>query len=317
LYRSSDRIKIRINNKTRLRHSAARTDLAGHQTRRRRRRSRRETTKAVSFAAEPDRQHCISMSRRLGTLTVLDLHIFCQEYGRGFLPYPFRFTKPTPYQYEEELNGYRADLLERFTAGEFDHLRRWLDVALREAEIRVDSMFMNASEVTAALSATRWQEVGFIANQDADDVISVSQVSAYDLGPEIGKRAELSGKPGTYPKATIPSLNIHTRSSQPSSTEPIIADDVTVLDSVPVIPFKELVAGGEIHTDYRPPKQWAPDRTKEFIGWINTADGDYVVQAPYEYATPVTRTQLIDKIDRLIAGDAAEIRELRATQDRT
>jgi hypothetical protein len=254
------------------------------------------------------------MSRKLGTLTVLELHVFCQEYGRGALPYPFRFTKPVPYQYEDELNGYRADLIERFTAGEFDHLRRWLDVQMREAEIRIESMSMDASEVTAALSATRWQELGFIASQDTDDVISVVQLSAYDLGPEIGRLAALSGKPGSHPKVTIPSLNIQTRSKPLSSTGSIIADEVEAVDSV-VIPFEDLVAGGEIYTDYLPPKRWQPDRTKEFIGWLNTAYGDYVVQAPYEFATPVTRKQLIAKIDRLIAADAAEVRELRALED--
>jgi hypothetical protein len=255
------------------------------------------------------------MSRKLGTLTVLELHMFCQEYGRGSLPYPFRFTKPVPYVYEDDLNRFRADLIERFTAGEFDHLRRWLDVQMREAEIRVESMSMNASEVTAALSATRWQDLGFVANQDADDVISVTQLSAYDLGPEIGRRAALSDKPGAHPKVTVPSLNIQTRSQPPpSSTESVIVDEVKAVDSV-VIPFDDLVAGGEIYTDHRPPKGWRPDRTKEFIGWLNTAHGDYVVQAPYEFATPVTRKQLGDKIDRLIAADAAELRELRALED--
>jgi hypothetical protein len=254
------------------------------------------------------------MSRKIGTLTVLELHIFCEEYGRGFLPYPFRFTKPISYEYDDELNAYRANVIKRFTAGEFDHLRRWLDVQMRAAEIRVESMFMNASEVTAAFSATRWRELGFIANQDADDIISVSELSAYDLGTEIGTLAELSGKPGSHPKVTIPSLNVHVRSAQRSSGS-VVIDEVKPVDPVDVIPYHELVAGGEIHTDYRPPRRWAPDRTKEFIGWLNTADGDYVVQAPYEYATPVTRKQLIDKIDRLIAGDAAELRELRDDQD--
>lgn len=254
------------------------------------------------------------MSRKLGTLTVLELHIFCEEYGRGSLPYPFRFTKPSPYRYDDELNRYRADLIERFRAGEFDQLRRWLDVLMREAEIRVESMSMNASEITGALSATRWQELGFIASQDADDVISVTQLSAYDLGPEIGRLAGLSGKPGSHPKVTVPSLGIQRRSQPPSSRGSVIVDEVIAVDSV-VIPFEELVAGGEIYTDHRPPKQWRPDRTKEFIGWLNTVDGDYVVQAPYEFATPVTRKQLIDKIDRLIAADAAELRELRALED--
>ena len=255
------------------------------------------------------------MSRTIGTLTVLDLHLFCQEYGRGFLPYPFRFTKPIAYKYEDDVNRYRRGLIERLTSGEFDHLRRWLAVQMREAEIRVESMFVNAGEITAAFSATRWHELGFIANQDADDVISVSQLSAYDIWSEIGNLAELSGKPGSQPRVAIPSVRVHMRSPQPSSTDSTIIDEVKVVDQVPVIPFEQLVAGGEIHTDYRPPRGWRPDRTKEFVGWVTTTDGDYVVQAPYEYATPVTRKQLIDKIDRLIADDAAQIRELRADQD--
>jgi hypothetical protein len=254
------------------------------------------------------------VSRKLGTLSVLELHIFCEEYGRGALPYPFRFTKPVPYEYEHELSQFRADLIERFTAGQFDRMRRWLDVQLRDAEIRVESMTMNVSEITAALSATRRQDLGFIASQDAEDVISVSQLSAYDLGPEIGRLAALSGKPGSHPKITVPSLSIWTRSRQPSSTGSMIVDEVKAVDSV-VIPFEELVAGGEIYTDHRPPQQWRPDRAKEFVGWLTTVDGDYVVQAPYEFATPVTRKQLIDKIDRLIAADAAELRELRALED--
>jgi hypothetical protein len=255
------------------------------------------------------------MSRKIGTLTVLDLHLFCQEYGRGSLPYPFRFTKPIPYEYEHELNAYRANLIERFTEGEFDHLRRWLDVQLRDAEIHVESMFMNANQITAAFSATRWRELGFVANQDDDDIISVRQLSAYDLGREIGTLAQLSGKPGSRPKVTIPSLNVRVRSAQLSSARSAVIDEVKPVNPVDVIPFEELVAGGEIHSDHRPPKRWAPDRTKEFIGWLSTADGDYLVQAPYEYATPVTRKQLIDKIDRLIAGDAEQIRELRADQE--
>jgi ESAT-6 protein secretion system EspG family protein len=255
------------------------------------------------------------MSRKLGTLTVLELHIFCQEYGRGFLPYPFRFTKPVPYQYEDDLSRFRTELLERFAAGELDHLRRWLDVQIRDAEIRVESMVMNASEVTVALSATRWNDLGFLATQEAEDVISVSQLSAYDLGPEIGRLAALSGTPGSHPKVTVPSLNVQARSRQPAWAGSMIVDEVKVVDPGVAIPFEDLVAGGEIYTDYRPPRRWRPDRTKEFLGWLNTADGDYVVQAPYEYATPVTRKQLIAKIDQLIAADAAEIRELREIDD--
>ncbi len=254
------------------------------------------------------------MSRKIGTLTVLELHIFCEEHGRGSLPYPFRFTNGVPYQYEDELRGFRTDLIERFTAGDFDHLRRWLDVQMRDAEIHIESMSMNACEVIAALSATRWQDLGFIASQDADDVITVTQLSAYDLGLEIGRLAALSGRPGPHPKVTVPSVNIQPRSHRRSSSESIIVDEVRAVDSV-VIPFEELVAGGEIYTDHRPPKRWQPDRTKEFIGWLTTAHGDYVVQAPYEFATPVTRKQLVNKIDRLIAADAAEVRELRDIED--
>lgn len=254
------------------------------------------------------------MSRKIGTLTVLELHVFCREFGRGALPYPFRFTKPIPYEYEHEFSAYRANVLQRLEAGEFDRLRRWLDVQLRKAEIRVESMFMNASEITAAFSATRWQELGFIASQDDDDVVTVSQLSAYDLGKEVGTLADLSGRPGAHPKVMIPSVGVHPRSVQRSSSGSTVIDEVKTADPVEVIPFEDLVAGGKIHTDYRPPKHWRPDRLKDYVGWLNTSDGDYVVQAPYEYATPVTRKQLIDKIDRLIAGDVEQIRELRAEQ---
>ena len=236
------------------------------------------------------------LSRKIGSLTVLELHTFCQEYGRGFLPYPFRFTKPVPYQDVDEMDGHRRNLIERLASGEFDHLRRWLDIQMRKAELRVESMFMNTSEITAAFSATRWQDLGFIANQDSDDIISVSQLSAYDLGREIGTLAQLSGKPGSHPKVTIPSLNVHMRSAQPSSSGSVI-DEVKPVESADVISFDELIAGGEIYTDHRPPRRWAPDRTKDFIGWVNTADGDYVVQAPYEYATPVT-PKAVDRQDR-------------------
>ncbi|WP_099041609.1 ESX secretion-associated protein EspG [Mycobacterium neglectum] len=255
------------------------------------------------------------MTRNLGTLTVLELHTFCQEYGRGALPYPFRFTKPVPYRYEGELRSYRTGLMERFAAGEFAHLRRWLDVQLRDAEIRVESMFMNTREITAAFSATRWHDLGFIANQGADDVISVRQMSAYEIGTEIAKLAALSGVPGSHSKVSVPSLDVRARPTAGSRADSAIFDEMTTVDPLNVISFDELVAGGEIHTDHRPPTQWAPDRTKEFIGWITTADGDYVVQAPYEFATPVTRTQLTRSINRLIAGDVAELRDLRAEQD--
>src|SRR5690606_3365191 len=91
-----------------------------------------------------------------------------------------------------------------------------------------------------------------------------------------------------------------------------IVDEVKTAEAMTILAFEDLIAGGEIHTDHRAPERWGRDRNKEFVAWLNTRYGDYVIQAPYEYATPVTRAQLVDKIDRLIAGDVARIRELRA-----
>lgn len=255
------------------------------------------------------------MSRRIGTLSVLDLHIISAEYGRAFLPYPFRITRSVSFRYEHEMRSYQAQLRESIAAGEFAHLRRWLDVQLRDAEIRIESMFMDTTEVTDAFSATRWQDLGFIARQEADDTISVTQLSAYELGTEIGKLARLAGAPGEYPRVVIPSLNVRPRPEMTEAPESVIFDHVATLDPPTVVTFQELLAGGEIHTDHRPAVDWRPDRTKEFLGWVSTVHGDYIVQSPYEYATPVTRKQLTDRINELIAGDVAAIREQRAELD--
>lgn len=254
------------------------------------------------------------MSRELGGLSVLELQTFSDRYGRAFLPYPFRFVKPIPYEYDDELNRYRAELLERSAAGEFDHLRRWLDVQLRDADIRVECLSVNAKDGgSTMMSATRWRDLGFIAQQDSDDNISVTQVSAYELGVEVAKRTALSGRPGSHRRVVIPSVGIRARDSNRSaSVEPaIFARDED--DGAVRIEPEELVSGGEVQTVFRRAKRWGRDREKEFIGWVRTTTGDYVVQSPYEFATPTTRTQLAERIDRLISADVMRIREARET----
>jgi hypothetical protein len=255
------------------------------------------------------------MSRVLGSLTILELHVLSEEFGQGFMPYPFRFTVPVEHTYEHEMRRYRAELRERLAAGEFDHLRRWIDVVLRDAEIRVDSMVTTRSAVTAAVSATRWQELGFVAVQDDADRVTVTQVSAYDLGAAVGKLAALGGRPGVLPRVAVPSVRVRARPDASPSDETVVVDQSRGSDPLPVIPHAKLIAGGRIYVDHRPPTSWAPDRSREFVGWLSTAHGDYVVPAPYEFAVPVTREQLIARIDRLIAGNVARVRDLRATQD--
>jgi hypothetical protein len=255
------------------------------------------------------------MSRNLGTVSILELQALAAHIGRAVLPYPFRFTKPVAQSYEHEMREYRNEIRDRVTAGEFAHLRRWLDVALRDAEIRVDSMVTTATDVVAAVSATRWQELGFVAVQDNDDNVTVHQVSAYEIGAEVAKLARLGGKPGVHPRVEIPSVRVHTRRSASIATGTVVVDGVKAADPLPVIPFEKLVAGGRIHVDHRTTAAWSPDRSKEFIAWVNTADGDYVVQPPYEFAKPVTRNELAAGIDRLIAAEAARLREKRTLED--
>jgi hypothetical protein len=251
------------------------------------------------------------MSRRLASVTVLELHVFSQRWGRAFMPYPFRFTRPIPYESDAELSAHRAEVVEGLAGGRYDALRRWFDVQLRDAEIRVEGSFTTADgTASAGISATRWQDVGFVARQDDDDVITVEQVSAYELGAEVAKLADLSGKPGAHDRVTVPDIGIHRRAATRPVDATAVVDPVAEPEPTRLAP-ESLLAGGEIQSAYLPAKRWGRDRSKSFIGWLRTRSGDYVVGEPYEYATPVTRSQLTERVDRLIAADVAAIRALR------
>jgi len=252
------------------------------------------------------------MNRQIGTISVLDLETLTHHYGRKFLSYPFRHLEPLPYVYEQDLQRYRRQLLGEFDDGRFRHLEKWLDVQLREHDIRVECLNVTAKTGSSlAVSATRRQDIVFIATQGDDDTISVRQVSPYELGAEVAKLAQLTGRPGTSPVVTVPSVRVHDRASTRTLGSANILDRVTVADPPIVVPSDELLAGGEVQTHYRPASRWGRDRTKPFIGWIATKQGDYIVREPYETASPVTRKRLAESIDRLIAADVVQVRARR------
>lgn len=251
------------------------------------------------------------MNRQVGTISVLDFETLTHHRGGKFLPYPFRYLEPLPYVYEHELDRYRSQFLEKYNDGELRSLEPWLDVQLWEHEIRVECLNVTKNDSSLAISATRRHDLGFIATQGDSDVISVRQVSPYELGAEVAKLAGLAGRPGPHPRVTVPSVGVHERMAAKTAGEAHVLDRVRPDIPPVVIPPEDLLAGGEVQTHHRPASRWGRDRTKPFIGWIASRQGDYLVRDPYESAVPATRKSLAETIDRLIAADVAEIRMRR------
>lgn len=258
------------------------------------------------------------MPKIIGTLSVLELDTLSKHYGRDFLPYPFRFTRSIPYESADDVRVFRASVLDGFKSGKFDHLRRWLDVQLRDADLRIECMYVYADgKPSVDVSATRWNDIGYIARQDDHDVIFFKQKTAYDIGPEVVKLVDMTGRPGALGTITVPSIGItapvSSRPREDDSDVPIKANVFSTSEPAhKLVPYTDLLAGGEIYTAWRPARQWGRDRVKGPIGWIATRHGDYMVEQPHEYATPVTRQQLLEKVNRSISKEIADLKSQRS-----
>lgn len=253
------------------------------------------------------------MTTTLGTVNVAELQAISQHMGSARLPYPFTPRTPSKYLYEHDLVAFRRDVLQRLDDGAFDHLRQWIDVQMCDADLRIECVFVRDTTPTLQnVCATRKRETGFIAVQDSEDVITVSELSAYELGSALAAMANMAEKPGRHERVTIPELNIRGR-PRPPARAGVILDQVSAdVDTTVEIAPDQLVAGAEIQSTFGRRNRWGRDIDKDFVGWIATTTGDYVVQSPFEFAVPVTRKQLGQRIDRMIAADVARIRALRA-----
>lgn len=244
---------------------------------------------------------------RVGTIDLLDLKVIGESQGRDGLPFPFAQDQPGRFTDYDAYLGYARTVPDRFNHGDLGVFRKWFSTYLA-ADIRVECRVQRfgATERVSRILAHRQDQAGFLAVQQADqDVIDVYGLAPYDLGAAIAGTVELTG-PGRHPQIVIPEYT-------PQATRddgPVAARGA----SAPVkVSSRQVSVYATVQSHWRPARNWGLDPDKDTAVWVRiTDDGDYLYTPDYRRAVPVTRPALSERIDRLIAGDVARVREARA-----
>ncbi len=251
--------------------------------------------------------------RTVGSISLLDLDIISQFYGRDFLPFPFMFTQPSRFSRRDEYAAYAREVPERFNNGDLAIFQQCAG-AYTGGDIRVECHVQHIPADTPSIRvvAVRIDQTGFLAKQRPDeDVIDIYELSPYLLGQAVADSVVLE-KPGRRPVIIVPEYAAAPKGAGTS-------EDLTIhrpIDGAPdviEVPRADMTALGRIQTHWRPTRRWGIDPGKKFAVWIRVKnDGEYLYKPDLTEATPMTRPILADRIDRLISEDVKALRQFRA-----
>jgi hypothetical protein len=248
----------------------------------------------------------------VGTIDLIDLDIVSRFYGRDFLPFPFQLTKFT--DFTGDYDQRERVVLDRFHNGDLRGIQDWAATYVR-ADVRVEA-HVNALTSDAAdvrVVAHRYGEQGYFAHQRRDgDVIEISSLSAYDLGPAVAAAMELS-RPGRDASIVIPEYSAKGRQSPSEDDEAFSVRESTGRDDAVVKRARhEVTAIATVQSHWRPTRRWGVDRNKSAVVWVRLAgDGDYAYLPDFSAAQPLTKATLVERVNRLIAEDVATVRQFR------
>lgn len=245
------------------------------------------------------------LDEHIGAIDVADLARLCDIQGYEWLPYPFTPTG---------LPGLPG-------TGDLSVFRPWLD-AYAGADIWLECRVLHSCDTVAdtRISAVRADEAGFCAVQRTDaDVIDVYRLSAYDLGSAVSASVTLAG-PGRLPRITVPKyVDYFVRPHEQDGDDYpfLVLEQVTARTSdagATSVPNAQVAALGTVQSRCSPAPHWGMDWDSELVVWVQIEDdGDHVYQSDFDHAVPVTRSQLVRRIDRLIAADVAALRRRRGS----
>jgi hypothetical protein len=253
---------------------------------------------------------------QVGSIDLLDLLVIGEFQGCEGLPFPFMFTQPGRFATENAASAYAISVPDRFKHGDLSVFRACAE-AYMHADIRVEChvQYLPPDTPSARVMAYRTGGSGYFTTQRPDaDVVDVYTVSPYDLGAAISDAVRLAG-PGRHPKIVIPKFaprpladfdtDAHDSGAFAIRDEVVPSAEVTV-------PATDVSAYATVQTHWRPTRRWGLDRGKPFLRWVRVNDdGDYIYAADHTCATPMTKSALTAEIDRLIAHDIADVRDLR------
>lgn len=243
----------------------------------------------------------------VGSISIVDLTVVSQHYGRDYIPFPFMQTRAaemSPVAFED----YERGVIDRFDNGDLRAIRNWAGTYVR-SDIRVEAhvQFIPADTTSVRVVAHRMGDRGYFARQTNADVVEIFSLSPYDLGGAVAEAMETT-RPGSKPAIVIPEYQ---------SRKPVVAEDtgvsVTSREEGGVaarIPRRDLVAVATVQSHWRPTRKWGVDRGKEAVVWVRPVnDGDYIYSSDYSAAHPMSKLQLAQRIDRLIADDISVLRQ--------
>jgi hypothetical protein len=244
-------------------------------------------------------------------MSLLDLEVISEFGGRTFLPYPFMFTRASPYATQDEALAYTITVPDRFLHGDLHHLAE-CTTAYLDSDIRVECHVQHIPSETPSVRTIAWRtrQLGFFAAQRPDeDVVDAYAVSPYDLGAAIAEVVPLE-EPGRHAAIVVPEFV--SRRGGRFAAEAFSVNDRSTSSSELKIAAGEVTVYSTVQSHWRPTRKWGFDRSKAALVWIRVKDdGDYIYTPDGSHARPVTRGMLQDRIDRLIADDIAILREFR------
>jgi hypothetical protein len=251
-----------------------------------------------------------ALGDELGAIDLLDLHLTGESRGRGYPPFPFRFTRPPRFAYLDEATAYAATMTERVECGDleiFRHVFRALDSY--DVQVACHIQYLGPENLCTRLLALRQGQRGFLIEQRSDDdVLDVRAVSPYDLGAAITSAATLTG-PGRQRRIAAPEFVRGPAGSDRRGADVVVRHSAAPRTDIR-IRAETVCAYATVQSRWQPPRRWGPDLDKAMLVWLSvTGDGDYLyVPDDRSHARPMTRDMLQDNIDRLIESDIAQLR---------
>ena len=249
----------------------------------------------------------------VGALDLLDLQLLNERYGRDSLPYPFMSTRPSRFEFVDEVAKYAARLPDRLRSGDLSVFARCLD-AWSHADVTVAGhvQYIPADILSVRALAFRTGQAGYLLQQRADadaDVVHVYTVSPYELGAAIATAMSLD-RPGRHPRIVVPEY-VAARPTVADTDEVVVRHEVSTMSGVQVS-ASQLSAYARVQSNWRPAREWGIDVRKESLTWMRLKDdGDYLGVPDRSSGIPLTGTLLRERIDGLIAADIELLYESR------
>ncbi|MBX9639478.1 MAG: ESX secretion-associated protein EspG [Mycobacteriaceae bacterium] len=262
----------------------------------------------------------------LGSIHVADLVAIRVSRGNDGLPYPFTQARPNSAGLPDA--AALTSVCARLRDGDLRNIRRWVETYDR-ADIWVECRVLHSSHDVpdARIMAFRAGQSGYLAVQRPDDdVVDVSELSPYSLGPAIAHLVGLTG-PGSHARIVVPKYVDYFAAAAAAAAAAEDEDDDDDYHESVLQPVRSVVgravkvsnadvrAVATIQSRCQHARSWGVDWGRRFLFLVQIRDdGDYLYDRDFSLASPIAETRLSERIDGLIAEDVAVLRNRRGLQ---